>query len=368
MTEDLTHTPWTIKTIYIIELFIIIVGLAIRIFMIIFYYYVNLNPNIHWGGWGDVYLNYYDVDTIFTGEWDWGGSELIYPPLSIFFLLFLRVASFGSLEIFAFYAFLLEFIVATSFYFVLKKFVVPKRNLIFGLFLLNPFYFLNYVFSASNCGYHITDSFFCLFLIIALYFYPNEDKSLFYLFLGLAMCVKWFTIPAAPLFFFKFFFEKDWEEVKKVIIYISTPIIIFLIGPIFYLPNYLDLYTSWISGSQGAGGQGIPLELPIYIIIIPFIVLFVGFFLLRLKKADLLEITFFSIIIMFSIIMWTRLYIRFLTPLIFYGHLKTKENIFTIDIDFKVMRAHFRVGNHLLTFALSVLGCIVAIAIIIFII
>jgi hypothetical protein len=363
MTENIDKKLWTIKKGYKISLLLIIAGIGIRIFMIIFYYFVNLNPNIPWGGWGDVNLNYHDVDTILSGDWVWSSGDLVYPPLSVYFILFLRVVSFNSVEVFAFYAFLLEFIVAISFYFVLKKFKISKRNVIFGIFLLNPFYFLNYVFSATNCGYHISDSFFCLFLIVALYFYPNDNKSLFYLFLGLSMCVKWFTLPAVPLIFLKFLFEKNWNEIKKIIIYFGIPIFIFLISPIFYLPNYIKLYAAWINMSQSA--HAIPITLPIYIRIIPFTVLFVGYTLLRIKKASLLEITFVSIILMFTVMMWARLYLRFLTPLVFYGHLKTKEDIFTINIDF--MNIHFRVGNHLLTYGLSILGCIGAIGIIIFI-
>ncbi|MHA1272670.1 MAG: hypothetical protein ACTSQS_04460 [Promethearchaeota archaeon] len=344
--------------------FLIFLGFFIRILMLFFYYYVNLNPDIKWGGWGDVGLNYDDINSIFTGEWIWSPRELAYPPLSIYLLLFLRIASFDNILIYVFYAFLIELFVVIIFYFVLKKFEIPNRNLIYAIFLLNPFYFLNYVFSASNCGYHITDSFFCLLLLLAVYYYPNESKSKFYLFLSLSICAKWYTLPAAILFFMKFFFEKNWNEIKKIVIYIGIPIFIFLISPIFYLPNYLDLYRTWLETRNTALKIK---EIPIYIKIIPFTFLFLIYLLLRNKNADLMEITFFSIILMFSIMVWSRLFLRFLTPLIYYGHLKTNDNIFKIDLNLKLIKLKFKVGNHLLTYFLSILGCIASYAIIIFV-
>ncbi len=366
MSEILKNKSWSItnlKNTKGIALILIIAGISIRLFMLIFYYIVNSGTIIAWGGWGDVGLNFHDVDTIFTGEWKWNPGELVYPPLSVYFLLFLRIVSFDIIEIYVFYVFLLELLVTISFYFVLKKWAIPNSNLVFGLFIANPFVFLNYVFSASNCGYHATDSFFLLFLMIALYYYPDENKSKFYLFCGLAMCAKWFTLPAAPFFFFKYLFKEDWEEIKKIFIFIGIPIAIFLISPIFYLPNYLDLYSNWLSNSGVKEMKNIPL----YIKIIPFITLFALYFLFRLKKADLLEITFFSIILMFAIMFWSRPYVRFLTPLVLYGHLMVKEDIFTLDINVKIIQINIQIDNNLLTFALSVLGCIVAIAIIIFV-
>lgn len=363
MNEKNVKEYWTFNSKFWMELFLIIFGIIIRIFMLIFYYYVNSNPNIPWGGWGDVNANYHDVDTIFTGEWIWNRGDLPYPPLSVYFLLFLRFISFEIFELYVFYAFLLEFFVAISFYFVLKRFSIPKRNLVFGLFLVNPLFFLSYVFSASNCGYHITDSFFLLFLMISLYFYPNDDKSLFYFFLGLAMCAKWYTLPVAPYFVAKFLLEKDWSELKKVFIFIGVPIIIFLISPIFYLPSYLDLYKNWLSIPDSSSGDIFLFSIKL----IPFFTAFTLYLVLRLKEADNIEITFFSIILMNLIMLWSNLFIRYLTPLILYGHLKTKNNIIKINLNLKFTQVKFRIGNLLLTFIFSIFGCIAAILIILFI-
>lgn len=348
-----------IKTFFVRESLLIIAGVAIRVIMIIYYYFSHLDPNV---SWGDVSVNFHTTDSMFTGEWIWEATELEYPPLTLYLLLIVKFISFNSIEVFAFYAFLLDLVVSLSFYFILKRFDVPKRNLALGLFLINPFLFLNNVFSPINCGYHITDSFFYIFLILSLFYYPNENKSFFYLFSGLTMCSKWFTLPAAPYFFLKYLFEKNWGEIKKLSIFLGMPLIIFLISPILYLPNYLDLYINWVTGVNTTSFEG----LPTIIKLIPISLIFILYLLFRLKKADLLEITFFSIIVMFSIMFWSRFYVRYFTPLILYGHLKTNNNICKIDINLKITRIYFKVGNHLFTLALSVLGCIAAIAIILF--
>ncbi len=177
------------------------------------------------------------------------------------------------------------------------------------------------------------------------------------------MCAKWFTLPASPFFFIKFLFEKDWKEIKKFLVFLCIPIFVFLISPILYLPNYLDLYTGWLSGSTLSTFEEVPLLIKLGF----FGVVFLSYLIIRLRKADLLEITFASIIVMFSILFWKRPYVRYLTPLVLYGHLKTNENIFKIDIDIKIIHAKFKVGNHLFTYGFSILGCIVAMAVIIFV-
>jgi len=350
---------WKVKNYCELGILLVVIGVGIRIFMLIYYYITHLDPGL---SWGDIMINYHTTDSMFTGEWIWDVTQLEYPPLTLYFLIFLKFISFGVFEVFVFYAFILELLISLSFYFILKKFDIKNRLFVLGTFLVNPFLFLNNVFSPINCGYHITDSFFYIFLLLSLYYYPKEDKTLFYLFSGLTMSVKWFTLPAAAYFFFKFLFSKNWREIKRIVIYIGIPIIIFLITPIFYLPNYLDLYIGWLSSTEVAALYNPPLIFKLLL----FGAVFLSYLIFRMKKADLLEITFFSIIVMFSILFWRRTYVRYLTPLILYGHLTTKESVFTIDIDFKIARFHFQVGNHLLTYFLSGLGCVVSIAIILF--
>ena len=351
---------WKIKNPRVLGILFIIIGIGIRIFMLIYYYVVHLDPTFPWG---DIMINYHTTDSMFTGEWIWGPAALEYPPLTLYLLIFLKAISFGIFELFVFYAFILELLISISFYYILKKFKIPNVFFVLGIFLVNPFVFLNNVFSPINCGYHITDSIFYIFLFLTLYFYPKEDKRLFYLFSGLTMCAKWFTLPAAPYFFLKFLLSKDWKEIKRILIYVGIPILVLLISPLLYLPNYLELYIVWLTGSSYI----VIIQVPTYIKLIIFGIIFLLYLILRVKKADLLEITFFSIIVMFSIMFWRRFYVRYLTPLVLYGHLKIYENIFTIDLDFKITRIYFRVGNHLFTYALSILGCIASIAIIIFV-
>ncbi|MHA1106351.1 MAG: hypothetical protein ACTSPN_11650 [Promethearchaeota archaeon] len=349
---------WKIKNPYMLGIVFIAIGIGVRIAMLIYYYIVHLNPGL---SWGDILINYHTTDSMFTGEWIWDITKLEYPPLTLYLLVFFKMISFGIFELFVFYAFLLELLTSLSFYFILKKFNNENRYYILGLFLVNPFIFLNNVFSPFNCGYHITDSFFYIFLILSLYYYPKEEKSLFYLFSGLTMSAKWFTLPAAAYFFLKFLFEKNWKEIKKIVIFIGVPLLIFLISPLLYLPNYIDLYIGWLSSAEEAAFFNPPFIIKVLI----FGGVFLIYLIFRIKKADMLEMTFFSIVVMFSILFWRRTYVRYLTPLILYGHLKTNDSILEIDIDFKITRVNFQVGNHMFTYLLSILGCLVSIAIII---
>jgi hypothetical protein len=348
---------------------LILAGFSIRIFMLIFYYIVHLDPSFNWGGWGDVSDNYVDVRTIFSGKWVWGADDIAYPPLTAFFLLFLNLASFNFFYIYVFYAFILEIIVSLLFYLVLKKFEIKNRNLVYGIYLLNPFYFLQYIFSPYNCGYHITDSFFCIFLLLALFYYPEENKSRFYFFMGLTMCAKWFTLPFFPLIILKYLMVKNWGELRKIFIYIGTPVLVFLILPVLFLPNYINLYTDWMFNTQTNDiAYALILNVAIFAFL-PTAILFI--FLLpvilsKLEKGDMLIIVFISIILMSVLIFFVNVFVRYLVPLIFYGHLKTKEEIFIIDL--KKINIKFKVGNHLLTYLLSIFGCFIALLLVIFLI
>jgi hypothetical protein len=252
---------------------------------------------------------------VFTGEWSWNQDDLAYPPISVFFLVFLRVSAFNNLYVFFFYGFLLELLTISLFYPVLKKFKVKHSKAIMGLLFVNPFYFFSYVARFFISGIRITDSFFCLFLLLALYFYPKEDKKLFYFFLGMSMSAKLYTLPAIPLFIIKYWREKRWGELKKMLLYTGIPIVLFLITPVFYLPNYLDLYVSW-----GIKGNPLTKIVPIYFKIIPFLVLFfiVAY---KIKEADKMTISFISIVLTTSYLLWTRFYVRYFAPLLFYAHL-----------------------------------------------
>ncbi|GAG69696.1 unnamed protein product [marine sediment metagenome] len=66
--------------------------IAVRIFMLIFYYYIHvIDPS---RSWGDVELNFIPL--------------YVYPPLSMLLLEIFIVLSFGSLEVFTFWAFFIK--------------------------------------------------------------------------------------------------------------------------------------------------------------------------------------------------------------------------------------------------------------------
>lgn len=307
----------TLKSNYAI---LIAIGLTARIFTLIFTY-IQISYTFFGNfAMGDVYFNFYDIDSIFTGEWKWNQNDLAYPPLTIYFLLFLRISAFNNVYIFFFYAFILEIITLVLVYSVLNRFNVDHAKVIFGLLFVNPLYFFSYVSRFFTSGFKITDSFFCMILLLALYFYPKEDKKCFYFFLGLSMCAKWYTLPAFPLFIIKYWREKQWEELKKFILFTIIPIFIFLISPLLYLPNYINLYINWV-----VTGNPLTEIVPIYLKIIPFLILFF-IVLYKIKEVDKMTLTFLSIVTTLSYILWSRFYIRYFTPLLFYGFLFYYKN------------------------------------------
>ena len=319
-------------------------GVTARIFMLFYYYYTHMiDPH---RGWGDVGLNF--------------RQPIFYPPLCLGLLNFFRYLSFGSIEIFAFYAFLWDLLTSLMFYFVLKSFGIKNKNYVFGLFLINPFWFLNNSFSLINCGYHITDSFFFFFFFMALIFYPKKElryKYLFYLFLGLSMCTKYYTLPALVFLFLKNLYDKNWKEMKIFLVTIAPLLIIFILIPFSYLDYYSkELFTWYSYGSY----------VPLHIRIIPIVSIFLIFTFFRLKKSDPFEIIIVSIVAMASFMFFSYPYLRWFQSIIFYGILK-KKDFFTFNLNLGVRKIEIVIDNHLLTFFLSMFGVLLSYLFILFI-
>lgn len=318
-------------------LIFIIIGILARFLMLFYYYYSHIKfPN---RSWGDVELNF--------------NKSIYYPPLGTMMLDLFRVVSFGSIEVFAYWAFLWDLGTALMFYIVLKNFNIKNVNYAFGLFLINPFYFLNNSFSLENCGYHITDAFFFFFLFLALIFYPRKEnyaRYLFYIFLAISMCVKYYTLPALGFFFLKYLYEKDWNELKRFILSMTPILIAFLIVPILFLEPYLSELLSWYSIGK---------DVPLYLRIIPIGLIALSFIIFRLKKSDDFEIVIISIIAMASFMIFSYPYLRWFQSIIFYGIL-VERDFFQFDLNLGIIKRTINVNNHLLTFYLSFGGVLLS--------
>ncbi len=326
-------------------LILIVAGFAIRFFMLFYFYFTHTENPLK--SWGDVNINY--------------RGSVYYPPLTMFLLDLFRVLSFGMVEIFAFWGFLMEIIVVILFYFVLKSFAIPNKEYVYGLFLINPFFFLNNVFSFENCGYHITDSFFFIFFFLALYFYPKEEewcKYLFYFFLTLSAVAKIYTLPIMALFFIKFLMEKDWDEMKKFLICSIPLVLIFLVAPIFFIEDYVRLYFLWNNVGETT--------LPLFIRMIPALVITGLYMVFRLKEVDLIEIPFVAILITVSFLFFTNPYIRYFQPILILIILTPKE-FFTFKLNFGFIQREIRVDNNLVTFYFSIVCVFLAYLIIIYV-
>ena len=305
--------------------------------MLIYYYYTHtINPSRYWG---DVELNF--------------NRSIYYPPLGTAILDIFRFLSFGFIEVFAFWAFLWDLGTTLMFYFVLKSFNVKNIKYAFGLFLVNPFYFLNNSFSLENCGYHITDAFFFFFLFLTFIFYSRKEnyaRYLFYIFLGLSMCIKYYSLPALGFLFIKYLFEKDWEEMKKFILSIVPTLIIFLILPFFLSESYLSELLEWYS---------IGSDVPLYFRIIPIGLIALFFIIFRLKESNEFEIIIVSIIAMASFMFFSYPYLRWFQAVIFYGIL-VERDFFSFNLNLGVIKREININNHTLTFYLSFLGVLLS--------
>lgn len=320
-------------------------GIIIRILMLLYYYYKlpSNNPDL----WGDLGKNF--------------DGAFYYPPFTMFLLDAFRVISLDMIIIFAFWAFLLDIIVMFLFYFVLKSFEIRNWKYVFGLFFINPFFFLNNVFSLEKCGYHITDSFFFILLFLALTFYPRDkewSKYLFYIFLALSAVAKMYTLPIIGFFFLKFLIEKDWDEMKKFLICTVPIVFVFLVLPIFYIENYINLYLLWNEAGE--------VLLPLYIRLIIVGIISIAYIFFRLKKAGIIEITFFSILVMAFFLFFSVPYIRYFQPLLIYGIL-TPYVFFTFTLNLGIIKRKIVFDNHLFVFYLSFILVGVAALIIFFV-
>ncbi|MFW9999511.1 MAG: hypothetical protein ACFE9Q_05025 [Candidatus Hodarchaeota archaeon] len=325
-------------------LFLIAFGIIIRISMLLYYYYTHaIDPGRSWGDLGF----YFERNLTST-------------PLAIFFLEIFRFLSFGSIEIFAFWGFFWDLLTVLIFYFVLKSFEIKNIKYAFGLFMVNPFFFLNNSFSLENCGYHITDAYFFFFLFLAFSFYPKKEKYaryLFYLFLGLSICSKYYTLPAVGFLFLKYLIKKNWQEMKIFILTIAPIIIALLILPLFVTDWFLDTLINWSSSGT---------ELPLFIRIIPFIIIAFLFILFRLKEADQFEIIIISTITTASFMIFSFLYARWFQAILFYGILKEKD-FFSFNLNLGLFKREVKVNNHILTFYLSFVAVFISYLLIIFI-
>ena len=318
-------------------LILIILGIAARVVMLFYYYYTHsIDPNRSWGDIGNYYV-----------------SNLTSTPLTIVLLILFRLLSFGKIEIFIFWGFFWDLLTCLIFYFVLKNFNIQQKNYAFGLFLINPFFFLTNSFSLENCGYHITDAFFLFFLLMAFIYYPKDKvhaRYLFYIFLGISMCIKYYTLPAVGFFFIKHLYERNWNEMKIFLLGIIPLLIVLFIIPLFIFDWFYESLFNWYS---------IGPQIPLYLRIIPGTTIFLLFILFRLNKSDHIEISILSIIALGSFMIFSYPYLRWFQAAIFYGILKEKE-FYVINLNFRFLRGEIKINNHIFTFIFSIFAVILA--------
>ena len=132
---------------------------------------------------------------------------------------------------------------------------------------------------------------------------------------------------------------------KKFLICTVPIVIIFLVSPIFYMDNYLGLYFDWNTVGEAT--------LPFIIRILPALAITIVFLVFRLKKADLIEITFASITITASFLFFTLPFIRYFQPILIFGILK-KRSFFSFTL-LGFIKREINFDNNLLVFYSSFL-------------
>jgi 4-amino-4-deoxy-L-arabinose transferase-like glycosyltransferase len=324
-------------------LIFIIIGISARILMFLY----NIITDIigFQQNWGDTALNF--------------NKNLYYPPLTTIILTFFRLISFGMVQIFAFWAFLWDLITSLMIYYVLKNFKIKNLKYAFGLFLINPFYFLNNTFGLGKCGYQMTDAMFFFFFFLALIYYNKKElrsRYPFYIFLGLSMCIKYYTLPAIGFLFLFFLIKKNWKEMKIFLVSIIPLVLIFLIIPFFTLDWFSNQLLDWYSHEEA---------IPFYIRIIPSAIIALLFIIFRLRDSNPFEIIIVSIIGTAAFMFFGYKYIKWFQPLIFYGILTEKE-FFSFELNLGIIKRKITVDNHLATFYLSFLGVFLSLLFIFF--
>ena len=179
--------------------------------------------------------------------------------------------------------------------------------------------------------------------------------NFYYFFLILE--IELYALVVKGLFFLKYIIEKNWKEMK-IFLFTTIPILlIFLVLPIFYWDNYLQLYSFWNQRGEAF--------LPLYIRLIPIAIIIGSYILFRLKKADLLEILFASIFITAVFMFFSNPYIRYFQALLFFGILKPKE-FFSFKLKLGVIKREIKFDNNLVVFLSSFILVGLAYLIIIF--
>ncbi len=260
----------------------IVGGLAIRVLYFIYILLFQVNENM----WGDILLNIRDGEQIWnnlqSGLGFFNGAK--FPFLGGVYVLLIYLMGSGLPQQdacfwFAFSQMMMELTVILAFYFVAKAWTkdINYSKLAVVLWFCNPLWLLLEVIDTDRFGYHPTDYLLIILILLAMYFHTKEGgKKWTYIFLGLTVSVKLFTLPLIALLALTFalnpnnrkqegesFLKINWVEIKELAIYMGIPIFLTLILPILLdlgnLNSILDYRECSIFG-------GI---LPLWIRIIP---------------------------------------------------------------------------------------------------
>jgi len=191
-----------------------------------------------------------------------------YPPLALSLIALIKALS-PSLEAFKTIFFLFLLLNILLFYNVLTIHNELLAPLILLCFLTFPTLRLGVI------TLHPTDLLFLFFLLLSFQFnrFNGKKKILSFIFLGLSIAIKWYSILTALLYPIHYCYKGD----KKLMVVSALTLWLFiifgLISPIFIFPNYLAIYSfhaeksisliSWIQYSYGVKVPVLSLAYPL---------------------------------------------------------------------------------------------------------
>ncbi len=330
---------------------VIILAFIFRIATLGYYVYrgISLEPAQAEIFWADINLNLNEglnaAIRIVQGQDPYAFDHDFPAPFPLLGIILLAgaVTLFPTHLSLAIFTGVLEIAISLMVYFALKAWNVKNPKYLWVLFLFNPFWIVKEFWSFSSCGYHISDLFFTFFLIAAMWAYPqkiggkeNGGKRLSYVFLGLSVGAKLFTLPVIGLIFLKDFImpyiqKSELSEIptrnapilaiqEKLDPDFKTRIIdfVFLIIPAFFsfflafliYPGFFE----WVF-FRSTDVVGAPINVPlIYRLIAPVIIFLIA--LPKIRSMSFPKLVIIGCCITISFTFWNNFYLRYFAPLI----------------------------------------------------
>ncbi|MHA1731626.1 MAG: hypothetical protein ACTSU5_06765 [Promethearchaeota archaeon] len=337
---------------------IIIAGFAIRVAFLLFFAYrgSTLSGVEADEFWSDIHINLAEgkdaAGRLARGEDPYPRAN--FPLLGL--LLLAGLSSLFTSELaFGVFSGLLEILVSLMVYPALKAWGVKNAKFLWSLFLFNPFWMVKEFVGVSGCGYHITDLIYMLFVLAAMWTYPMEirgsrenGKRVAYIFIGLSVGAKMFTLPVLAYVFIKdFVVPYTWKapppdyrtrdapplaiqepiepDLRKRLVnfaFLLVPTLLSFFSAFLIFPGFLESLIFRSADTQNS----VPFSLPLVVRLIPGLLIF-GVTLTRIRSLSFPKMVIGATCVSVSILFWNNLYLRYLATLVPFALLLDRNHL-----------------------------------------